>query len=219
MSDINLPTGFKKSVNFEESAEQRKRNPTVRAVAFYLPQFHPTAENDLHWGKGFTEWSNVARATAEFTGHHQPRAPRDFGYYDLRLSSVQQNQAQVAEAAGVAAFCYYYYWFDGQKPLMVPIQNHESDNAISLPFCLCFANENWTKKWDGHDSEVIFLQKYGQNFARRFWDDLVEHLKSPKYLTDDAGSPYLLVYRPSLIPDFLGVVETNTGSPFRNGPL
>lgn len=207
MQDKKLPFGFQKSAAFDRVLREGEGKSPVKVVAFYLPQFHPTKENSLHWGEGFTEWTNVARATAEFSNHHQPRAPRDFGYYDLRVGLVQQAQAHAAEKAGVSAFCYYYYWFDGERPLRLPIENHASDDAIELPFCLCFANENWTKKWDGLDSEIIFAQSYGENFAEKFWIDIVGFFKSDKYLKDEEGRPYLLVYRPSLIPSFDSVAD------------
>lgn len=204
----HLPFGFQKSAAFEEFVEKGLTDSSLNVVAFYLPQFHPTSENNIHWGAGFTEWNNVTRATVEFTDHYQPRVPRDLGYYDLRIKEIQKAQARAAQAAGVGAFCYYYYWFDGDRPLMLPIDNHVDDDGISLPFCLCFANENWTKKWDGLDGEVIFKQTYGKEFAHRFWKDIEIYIKSPKYLRDKSGRPYLLVYRPSLIPNFQQVAET-----------
>ena len=174
----------------------------IKLVAFYLTQFHPTPENDLWWGKGFTEWTNVTRGQPEFAEHFQPRIPKDFGFYDIRLPLVQRLQTNSARLAGISGFCYYHYWFDGEEPLILPINNHLNDPLITLPFCICFANENWTKKWDGLDQEVIYKQKYGNLFADRYWESIRKFLLSDKYLKDVDGLPILLVYRPSIIPRF-----------------
>jgi len=174
----------------------------IKVVAFYLPQYHPIPENDKSWGTGFTEWNNVTRAAPEFPGHHQPRRPRDLGFYDLRLPEVQVQQARIASQAGVTAFCYYYYWFDGRKPLILPIDNHRNSADISLPFCMCFANENWTKRWDGLENDVILAQNFNDDFAEKFWNDAKEYLLDPKYLKDEIGRPYFFIYRPNQIPEF-----------------
>jgi lipopolysaccharide biosynthesis protein len=197
-----MPFGIQRSAGYVADAPKGGSPSGVKAVAFYLPQFHPIPENDAAWGEGFTEWRNVTRGQQEFTDHYQPRAPANYGYYDLRIPDIQVRQTRDAKAAGIGAFCYYYYWFDGRTPLAIPPLNHRDNPAIELPFCLCFANENWTKRWDGLDDEVIFKQTYGNGFAERFWDDVAPFLKSRKYLRDAKGRPILLVYRPSIIPAF-----------------
>jgi lipopolysaccharide biosynthesis protein len=171
MTEPELPFGIRRSAAHVESAPKIEAVPSVRAVAFYLPQFHPIPANDRAWGEGFTEWHNVTRAQPEFTGHHQPRLPANYGYYDLRLPEIQVRQARDASAAGIHAFCYHYYWFDGEQPLLLPLLNHLENPEISLPFCICFANENWTRRWDGLDRDVIFEQTYGDRFAEAFWSD------------------------------------------------
>ena len=181
--------------------------PKTKALALYLPQFHPIRANDRAWGKGFTEWTNVARGRPEFTEHQQPKIPRDLGFYDLRLGSIQREQVKIAKNAGIYGFCYYHYWFDGEEPLAMPLDRHREDPEIDFHFAVCFANENWTKRWDGLDDEVIYRQAYGENFAERYWKSVVRFLISPKYVTDSAGRPILLIYRPSLIPDFQAVAE------------
>jgi lipopolysaccharide biosynthesis protein len=201
------PIGLQKSAAYIAEAPIVNGPPTVRTVAFYLPQDHPTPANYAAWGEGFTEWRTVARAQQEFTGHFQPRLPANYGFYDLRLEEIQVRQARDAKAAGIAAFCYYYYWFDGKTPLIKPLLTHKDNRDIDLPFCLCFANESWTKRWDGLDEEVIYQQTYGDNFAVRFWNDALPLLKSNKYLRDHSGSPILLVYRPSIIPRFKQVAD------------
>ncbi len=197
-----LPFGMQKSAAHVAVAPKLKGAPSVRAVAFYLPQFHPIPENDENWGEGFTEWTNVTRGLVEFTDHHQPRAPANYGFYDLRVPQIQVRQARDAKAAGISAFCYYHYWFDGHMPLTLPLVQHRDNTAIDLPFCLCFANENWTKRWDGLEDQLILKQKYGKDFANRFWADLLPYLRSDKYLRDQQGRPILLIYRPSIIPQF-----------------
>lgn len=203
-----VPYGYTKSNAWLDSPPILPKNTKVdvKPVAFYLPQFHPIPKNDEAWGKGFTEWTNVNKGFQQFSDHHQPRVPADFGYYDLRNQQIQVDQCTVAKDAGLAAFCYYYYWFNGEKPLEAPILNHRDNNNISLPYLLCFANENWTKRWDGLDDDILYEQKYSSDFADFFYADIREHLLSKKYLRDSQNRPILLIYRPSEIenlPHFL----------------
>jgi len=205
---VSPPVGFQKSfARRDEPPPPLERDLSVKPIAFYLPQFHPIEVNNRNWGQGFTEWNNVVRGAPEFDGHHQPRVPADLGFYDLRLPDVQVQQARHAANAGIAAFCYYYYWFDGEQPMRLPLENHLNNDDISLKFCLSFANENWTKTWDGLDSEVILRQSYGEKFEERFWSDIVPFLKSEKYLLDSRGQPILLIYKPSIIPNFKQVAD------------
>ena len=114
----------------------------THVIAFYLPQFHPTKDNDRWWGKGFTEWTNVGKARSLYPGHYQPRVPADLGYYDLRLPEVRKEQAVLARKAGIEAFCYYHYWFgEGKQELDYPFKEVLRLNEPDFPFCLCWANE------------------------------------------------------------------------------
>lgn len=172
----------------------------LRALAFYLPQFHPIPENDDWWGSGFTEWSNVAQGRPLVRGHYQPHLPADLGFYDLRLSEVREAQADMAAEAGLSGFIYYHYWFGGKRLLERPFEDVLASGRPDFPFALCWANENWTRRWDGGSTELLIGQRHSDD------DDLahIEHLASafrdPRYIRVE-GKPLLLVYRSTLLPD------------------
>lgn len=172
----------------------------VRLIAFYLPQYHPIPENDAWWGKGFTEWANVRRAKPNFVGHVQPHVPGELGYYDLTDAGTREAQAALARAHGIHGFCYYYYWFNGRKLLERPLAEVVASGKPDFPFCVCWANENWTKRWDGGNDEVLVAQEYSPANEEALVRDLIPLFRDPRYIRIH-GRPLVIVYRANLLPE------------------
>ena len=172
----------------------------LRLIAFFLPQFHPIPENDEWWGKGFTEWRKVAQARPLFKGHYQPHRPADLGFYDLRLAEVREAQAELAAQYGISGFCYYHYWFNGKRMLQRPFEEVLATGRPNFPFCLCWANENWTRAWDGNDREILLRQEYGHDDDLAHIRALIPAFRDQRYIRID-GKPLFLVYRPEELPN------------------
>ncbi len=186
------------------------RKALAKVLAYYLPQFHPIAENDAFWGKGFTEWRNVARGMPRFEGHIQPRVPGDLGYYDLEFGETYRRQIEMARKAGIHGFCFYYYWFNRKRVLDKPIERMLDDPSLNFPFVLMWANENWTRTWDGLESDVLLKQDYAVEDDEALIDDLARHMKDPRYMRVD-GRPLFFIYRPGAVPDAKARFETWRG--------
>jgi hypothetical protein len=170
-----------------------------KLIAFYLPQYHRIPENSEWWGPGFTEWTNVAKGKPNFVGHHQPNIPRELGYYDLTHTDIMREQAELARLYGIHGFCFYHYWFSGRRILDKPVENFLKSDIV-MNFCLCWANENWTRTWDGDTKSVLMEQKYADGDAEAFIDSLIDSFRDRRYITID-DKPLLLVYRAKDIPD------------------
>jgi hypothetical protein len=173
-------------------------SPTT--VAFYLPQYYPIPENDAWYGKGFTEWHNVVQAKPLFPGHYQPHLPGEFSFYDLRVPEVRAAQARAARRHGIDAFCYYHYWFEGHRPLRRVVDEVLRYSTPDIPFCLAWANENWSRHWDASEHEVLLTQRYSPEDDEAHGRFLLEVMSHPLYLRV-AGRPVLFIYRLQALPD------------------
>jgi hypothetical protein len=187
-----------------ERSQLRSRKMTnidPRLIAFYLPQFHPIPENDEWWGRGFTEWTNTAKAKPLFRGHYQPHIPADLGFYDLRLPETRAAQAAMAREYGVEAFCYYHYWFAGRRVLERPLNEVIASGEPDLPLCICWANQTWTGIWHGAPNRILIEQTYpGRDDHEAHFNALLPAFSDPRYVTVD-GKPLFMIYEPLRIPD------------------
>jgi hypothetical protein len=174
----------------------------IRIISYYLPQYHPIPENNEWWGKGFTEWTNVTRAKPFFKGHLQPRLPADLGFYDLRLHEVKIEQANLARAHGVEGFCYWHYWLgSGKRILQRPFDEVLSSGEPDFPFCLAWANHDWTGHWFGNFSKILLKQEYpGIDDYKRHFDNLIKAFIDKRYILVD-NKPLFYVYRPFDLPN------------------
>ena len=179
-----------------------------RLIAINLPQFHPFKENDEWWGKGFTEWTNVVRARPRFRGHYQPHLPAETGFYDLRKPEARQMQADLAQQHGIYGFCYYHYWFNGKQLMERPVNEILTSGKPNFPFMLCWANENWTRAWDGGDKEILIEQHYTKEDDIAHMNYLCKNIFSdPRYIRVN-NRVFFAVYRPELFPNIQETVKT-----------
>lgn len=180
---------------------------TTRTIAFFLPQFHPTPENDEWWGKGFTEWTNVAKAKPLFRDHYQPHIPADLGFYDLRLPDVRKEQAALAKHFGIEGFCYYHYWFAGRRMLERPLQEILDSQEPNFPFCVCWANHSWSGTWKGKSDLIFIEQTYpGMEDHELHFKTLLPMFQDPRYMRID-NKPIFVIFRPKAIPDVSNVIN------------
>lgn len=193
------------SEDWQVFTHDRPLVPPVDVVPFFLPQFHEVPENSQWWGPGFTEWTNVAAGRPVYPGHHQPKLPRDLGYYDLHSPWIMPRQEQMAKQYGVSAFMYYHYWFAGEGILADPLQSRMKRTG-SLPFCLMWANENWTRRWDGGDKDLLMHQDYEAVPATKFIGSITEVLEHPDYFRI-GGRLVLAVYKPGVIPNIESIAQ------------
>ena len=174
----------------------------MKIIAFYLPQFHEIPENNQWWGKGFTEWTNTRKATPLFKNHYQPHTPLNNNYYNLLDDGVLEKQIDIAKKYGVDAFCFYHYWFKGGKKLLEkPLEYVLANKSLDFPFCICWANESWSRRWDGSNKEILIEQDYDddENWKNHFYY-LKQFFEDERYIKID-GHPVMLIYKPQEIPE------------------
>jgi hypothetical protein len=189
----------------------------ARLIAFYLPQFHPIRENDEWWGKGFTEWTNVAKAKPLFPGHYQPHLPADLGFYDLRVPEVRSAQAELGRRAGVEGFCYWHYWFAGRRVLERPFDEVISSGSPDYPFCVAWANDTWKGHWYGAEKRTLIEQTYpGRADHERHFHSLLPAFLDPRYIRVH-DRPLFTIFRPKSLPDSEGFIELWQDLASRNG--
>jgi lipopolysaccharide biosynthesis protein len=182
-------------------------NKMARLIAFYLPQFHPIPENNEWWGKGFTEWLNVAKARPLFRGHYQPRIPTDLGFYDLRVPETRIAQAEMARQHGIEGFCYYHYWFAGKRLLERPFEEMLAAGEPDFPFCLCWVNQSWSGIWHGAPNRTLIEQPYpGYHDHKTHFNTLLRAFVDSRYITVD-GKPLFLIFSPRTLPDVNDVLD------------
>ena len=198
-----------KICEYEENIDFSNLTTDIKAIALYLPQYHVIEENNKFWGNGFTEWTNVKKSKPRFRGHHQPRIPGDkngyLGYYDLTNIKVIENQIKLAKSHGIYGFGIYYYWFSGKKLLIKPINIFLKNSYINFNFLLIWANENWSRRWDGKDKEVLIKQEYNSDDPINFIKDIKKYLKDKRYIKIEQ-KPVLGLYEPNKIPNIANVI-------------
>ena len=195
---------------YQENIDFSNLYTTIKTIALYLPQFHIIVENNKFWGKGFTEWTNVKKSRPRYQGHHQPRIPGDahsyLGYYDLTNIKTIEKQINLAKSHGIYGFGIYYYWFSGKMLLEKPINIFIKNSYLNFHFLLIWANENWTKRWDGRDKEILIKQEYKKNDPINFIKDIKKYIKDERYIKIE-NKPVIGLYEPMNIPDLQNTMK------------
>lgn len=192
---------------YQKNIDYSNKTTDIKTLAFYLPQYHTFKENDEWWGKGFMEWTNTKKALPRFDGHYQPRIPhKDIGYYTLDNKETIIKQVELAKMHGLYGFCFYYYWFSGKRLMEKPVDIFLENKEIDFPFCLCWANENWSRTWDGLDTDVLIAQKYSKTDYKKFISDIKKYIDDKRYIKID-NKPVIIVYNPKQIPNFKELCE------------
>ena len=198
-SDYRIKDAY--ASEYQENTDFSSANTDIKTLAFYLPQFHTFPENDQWWGKGFTEWTNTKKSLPRFENHYQPRVPHeDIGYYDLSEEASMEQQVKLALQHKLYGFCFYYYWFSGKKLMEKPLDMFLQHAEWDINFCLCWANENFTRTWDGAAKDILIEQKYREEDTKNFILDLKKYVNDRRYIRND-GKPVLLIYNMSAIPE------------------
>ncbi len=193
--------------HYEEDQDFSKYHTDIKTLAFYLPQYHTFPENDEWWGKGFTEWVNTRKAKPLFPGHYQPREPHDdIGYYTLDNKETLKRQIDLAKRHGIYGFAFYYYWFSGKRLMEKPVNIFLENKDLDFPFLFCWANENWTRAWDGSQHDIIMKQEYKKDDYRAFIRDIKKYLMDERYIRID-GKPIIMIYNIAEIPNLEELVN------------
>lgn len=188
------------SIDYPKEPRITLQKDDPKLITFYLPQFYPDSHNEAWWGKGSTEWTNTTKAKPQFLGHYQPRLPGELGFYDLRLQSHIYRQIELARDYGIYGFCFYFYWFDGERLLDLPLDRFVNDERIDFPFSLCWCNEDWSRQWSGSSNTTLLAQSPTEDSYKRFIYATLPYLAKKNYI-HIAGRPILTVYKPDEVPD------------------
>lgn len=202
---LNIPVNNKNDYVCYNSEHLILKHDDPKVIAYYLPQFYPFPENDKWWGKGTTEWNNVSKAIPQFVGHYQPRLPGELGYYDLRLKENMERQIELAKNYGIYGFCFYYYWFNGKRLLDKPLDMF-LNNSMKFNYCLCWVNENWTRRFDGTNSDILIENGKTEESYMKFINSILPYISDDRYIKIE-NKPVIIIYRPSNVPNAKKIIK------------